>query len=133
MTYKDPNTQLEYQRNWMAKRRADWIESQGGKCVRCGSTESLEVDHIDPSLKTMNPASIWSRSKEIKELELANCQVLCNFCHKKKTHDPLKALRKHGTTNMYSKGKCRCDLCKAANAKYRRELKLRKQGAHSKQ
>ena len=79
MAYKDPEKRREYQRHWIAKRRSDWIEANG-PCP-CGSTEDLEVDHIDAASKLMNPASIWGRREEARLAELAKCQVLCKRCH----------------------------------------------------
>ena len=38
------------------KRRAEAVQLLGGKCVVCGTTEGLEIDHVDRSLKTMNVA-----------------------------------------------------------------------------
>lgn len=112
MGYKDKDKQREFQRLSQAKRRSDWIESQGGKCVTCGSTERLEVDHIDRDTKTMQPASIWSRRPEIRAEELAKCQVLCYVCHKEKTSK--EAITPHGTIGRYSRG-CRCELCTQCN------------------
>lgn len=85
MPLKTKEEQTEYQRQWMNQRRQDWIDSQGGCCVECGSADQLEVDHIDPALKTMKPSSLWSRRQEIRDAELANCQVLCYDCHLEKT------------------------------------------------
>lgn len=108
----------EYQRKWLQKRRQDWIDSQGGVCVVCGSDDRLEVDHIDRSLKTMEPASIWSRKEEVREKELENCQVLCYTHHLEKTNDEKEA--EHGTHSRYTsaKHKCRCEDCRKAHAEY---------------
>ena len=104
----------DYQRLWMAKRRQDWIDSKGGACFVCGSADSLEVDHIDRSLKSCEPAAIWSRRQEFRDKELANCQVLCADHHKEKTlREREKA--QHGTHSMYSLG-CRCEHCTKAHA-----------------
>lgn len=73
-----------YQRSWKARRRAEWITAQGAHCKNCGSTDELEVDHIDPALKTVNPTDIWSMSQHRREAELANCQVLCKDCNLEK-------------------------------------------------
>ena len=112
MTYKDPIKQQDYQKHWMRNRRLIWIIANG-PCKVCQSTENLEVDHIDPSLKTMQPRQLWSMSdkneKKIKELE--NCQVLCKGCHKKKTTQD--RLKPHGTMGRYGNG-CRCDDCRCA-------------------
>jgi 5-methylcytosine-specific restriction endonuclease McrA len=71
----------EYQRKWIAARRAEWFA--GKACAMCGSKESLELDHIIPALKVDN--HIWSWSKQRRDEELAKCQALCEECHKKKT------------------------------------------------
>lgn len=84
MGYKNIEEKREYQKQWMADRRDQWI-SENGPCAKCGSLEQLEVDHIDSSLKTMNPAAIWSRTEEVRLKELAKCQVLCHDCHVLKT------------------------------------------------
>lgn len=81
MPYKDPARQREYMRTWVAKRRADWF--QGKVCVECGSTENLELDHLDPATKVTH--AIWSWSTERRERELAKCRPLCQECHKKKS------------------------------------------------
>lgn len=101
----------EYQREWMTKRRQEWIDSKGGCCTKCGSTDSLEVDHIDPKLKTMHTASIWGRAEHIRFAELENCQVLCYDCHLEKTIAQRKPTT-HGTYQMYQNHKCRCSVCR---------------------
>ena len=104
----------EYQRKWVAARRRDWINSKGGCCAKCGSRERLEVDHIDPSKKTLQTRDIWSRTPASVAHELANCQVLCHLCHLAKTYNGVGI--KHGTTTGYKHHKCRCQDCRDANA-----------------
>lgn len=70
-----------YQRNWVAKRRADFFVDKF--CLWCGSTEKLELDHIDPSTKIAN--AIWSWSEPRRLAEISKCQILCHNCHLKKT------------------------------------------------
>src|ERR1700692_225330 len=67
-----------YQRVWIAKRRADYFENRC--CEKCGSVDSLEIHHRDPNLKEDN--HIWSWSKERRDKELLKCDILCNTCHK---------------------------------------------------
>ena len=74
----------KYQREWIAKRRSDWIIGNG-PCKNCGSWDQLEVDHINPEEKEYNISQIWSRKQEVRDKELAKCQVLCEDCHKEKT------------------------------------------------
>lgn len=90
MPYKNKEQQRAYQRNWMAARRNMWIE-ENGPCVKCGSNDNLEVDHINPKLKTKNPSQLWALSvtNPIRIEELKNCQVLCESCHSDKTHKEL--------------------------------------------
>lgn len=56
----------------------------GGCCAECGSTEDLQIDHVNPLLKTIE----FSRphlSGWYEELE--NAQLLCYCCHADKTAD----------------------------------------------
>lgn len=128
MTYKDDDMKRSYQKEWMISRRMSWIVSQGGKCVRCGGTENLEVDHIDSELKTVNPSKLWSLSdsnpKKIEELK--NCQVLCYTCHKEKTRSEKMKEYLHGDYGMYKKRGCRCRLCMDANAAYKRAQRAKR-------
>lgn len=109
-----------YQLAWIKKRRDTWIESKGGRCAifGCNSTNRLEVGHIDPSLKTMQPTAIWSRAEAVREKELANCQVLCYDCHLLKTN--LEKEVPHGTHGRYISQKCRCVECKKAHSELAR-------------
>lgn len=111
----------EYQKVWVRERRQDWI-NLNGPCKKCGSTQSLEIDHIDPKLKTMAASSIWSRRQEVREKELANCQVLCKKCHLEKTLSE-RPKPVHGSITMYDDYKCRCEPCRAVKSK--KEMKRR--------
>lgn len=83
MPYKDPAAKRANQKARFQGRREDFIQSRGGKCELDGSTDRLEVDHIDQALKTMDPREIWKMNpadpRAIKEL--TNCRVLCHTCH----------------------------------------------------
>jgi hypothetical protein len=82
MGYKDKEKQREYQRLWRERRRRDWFD-KNGPCIKCHSWENLEIDHIDPKLKTSH--RIWSWSEKRRDRELAKCQVLCKVCHAEKS------------------------------------------------
>ena len=84
--WKDREVKRSYQREWVRNRRKAWIDANG-PCKVCGSDENLEVDHINPSEKSMDPAPLWSMSDNnpVKLAELSKCQVLCKSCHMKKT------------------------------------------------
>lgn len=76
----------EYHRNWylsvVKKRREKWF-IENGPCVKCGSWDRLELDHIDPSTKVSHLVFSWGDSKRLDEL--SKCQALCHICHKKKS------------------------------------------------
>lgn len=109
MPFSDKETQKEYQREWMRKRRLKWIGLMGGVCVNCGATADLEIDHVDPTLKISH--RIWSWNEERIKSELKKCQLLCVECHKVKS--AIDRAPSHGTDTMYGYG-CRCDDCKLA-------------------
>jgi 5-methylcytosine-specific restriction endonuclease McrA len=75
-----------YQLEWMKGRRQAWLLANG-PCAECGSWEELEVDHIDPAEKKINPALLWSLSpvNPKRIAELAKCQGLCRTHHRVKT------------------------------------------------
>lgn len=113
--------QREYGRQWIAKRRADWL-TEHGPCYRCGTWERLEVDHIDRTQKVHH--AVWSWSQKRRDAELAKCQVLCHDCHRAKTlssGDHLPRVPRaqntpfqHGTLHGYTKWQCRCAACTEA-------------------
>ena len=74
-----------------------FLEERDGSegCVKCGSKQQLELDHINPEDKEWNPKRSMS-SKKLSEKfwkEIDKCQLLCYDCHKEKTK---KDLRKGG-------------------------------------
>lgn len=66
----------------MQDRRAGWLRNNG-PCNKCGSEESLEVDHVDPNQKVHHAVWSWSLPRMLQELR--KCQVLCRDCHKLKS------------------------------------------------
>lgn len=120
----------DYQREWVRRRRDAWM-TENGPCRSCGAHENLEIDHIDESTKLFQPSTLWSKRSEVRESELAKCQVLCETCHTAKTRAWQQARAKPcGTWQSYSRG-CRCGPCTDAEAAYARERRKRKrsQGA----
>ena len=105
MPYKDQAAQLAYQKRWMANRRKQWLAANG-PCVRCGSWDHLEVDHIDPKTKVHHAVWSWIKIKVRMDADLAKCRVLCNPCHKKRHPEET---RRHGTGGY--RRWCRCDVC----------------------
>lgn len=91
----------------------------GGVCVVCGTTEDLELDHIDPKLKTFNVGSrTVSEERYLEELKL--CQLLCREHHKIKTAAAQSV--EHGE-GLSGKKNCTCDPCKARKKIYYKHTK----------
>ena len=114
----------DYMKKRYARRRLEAIQKLGGVCVVCGTTERLEFDHIDPTLKDFTMANASSFSEARWQAELSKCQLLCHQCHKNKhaCSEPC------GTMRRYWRG-CRCDQCRAAMTVYNRENRARRKAA----
>lgn len=110
----------DYQRKWIAKRRADFFS--GKYCKFCGSMNDLELHHLEPELKISN--HIWSWSREKRELEIAKCIVLCYNCHLEETKKQITIEHPCGTLARYNKG-CRCELCFEALRQYWRDRRIK--------
>jgi hypothetical protein len=102
MPFKDPAERRRYNREWMARRRAEWFA--GKTCVDCGATERLEVHHRDPEQKISH--RVWTWADDRREAELAKCEPLCRPCHFKRH----KRVAAHGGERRYRQG-CRCAVC----------------------
>jgi hypothetical protein len=88
MPYKDPKKQKEFQRLWIAARRALFFQdkhcrkhAEDGVLVMT----NLQLDHEDPKKKWSH--RIWSYSWEKIMKEVAKCQILCDECHFNKTQE----------------------------------------------
>lgn len=110
---KYDNTRYHERRNYL-------ISILGDKCVKCGISESLEIDHIEPELKEFTLSKNWT--KPIQELlkELEKCQLLCKECHFIKSNKEQEKEIKHGTVTAYYNKKCRCNECKTVASVYRK-------------
>ena len=119
MTEKDQINNYMLRRYHSRRNKA--IEILGGTCVVCGSVDSLEIDHIDPELKSFSISKLWSVSEKRYLDELSKCQLLCKEHHKIKTI--IEKSVNHGE-GLTGKRNCYCELCaplkKIYNAQYRR-------------
>jgi hypothetical protein len=113
-----PETRAAYMRGYIKARRqyrrAQLIEMLGGRCVRCGSTDELEFDHIDPATKAFAVGSDMSRAWERLVEEALKCQLLCRPCHVTKGREDRPEPR-HSYYRYWYYG-CRCPICTEANA-----------------
>lgn len=125
-------TAISPQNKYRIKKRLWAINLLGGKCVRCGSTERLEFDHIVPEEKSFNIAHIITYRKEKIIPELNKCRLLCKPCHT--TVSIFQRGRKiatHGMASMYAYWGCRCAACRKAWAARRRAYYWKKKSAQS--
>jgi 5-methylcytosine-specific restriction endonuclease McrA len=115
-------------RKFRSKEKA--LDFLGGKCVKCGSKDKLEFDHINQDRKDakhcisvmIGSQLRWERIEE----ELQKCQLLCKSCHWEKTKKDLGQLKyKHGTVTFYRKG-CRCDKCRTTHIAYLKDYRRKK-------
>lgn len=93
------------------------IEALGGQCRKCGATDGLEIDHIDPRTKSFSVAEAYGKGDAKFFAEIAKCQLLCDPCHTRKTildNGWQSAKEEHGTPRSYRY--CHCAICKAQQA-----------------
>lgn len=101
----------EYHKEYYQKRRQAIFDYLGNKCVVCGATEDLEVDHIDPNKKSFNITS--KMSVKNNKAELDKCQLLCKKHHLEKTLEQ-RPVFNHGTIYAWMRKKCNCEACASA-------------------
>ena len=89
-TYRTPEQERLKNEKGREARRKFLLESLGSSCVKCGATEDLEFDHINPTLKNSRQ-SFLSMGILTLEKEIDNIQVLCHTCHKTKSTAQKKA------------------------------------------
>lgn len=121
----------EYMRTYMLKRYHKRINDAkqllGGKCIKCGTQDNLQFDHINPATKLYTIANVWNYRKEILDIEISKCQLLCEKCHEEKTLNDLgrvSAKNTHGTLSSYKY--CRCDLCKQVKADHYKQWRAKR-------
>jgi hypothetical protein len=67
------------------KRKKEFIDYLGGKCINCGKIDNLHIDHRDHNSKNFDISKKWSLSWDRILAELKLCQLLCYDCHLEKT------------------------------------------------
>lgn len=122
--YSSIEQRRDYQRRWLLKRRTEYLEYLGGKCVNCGTFIDLEFHHKVPEDKEFDIAILLSRQRAIALKELDKCELRCFDCHKEQ-HATV-----HGTTTMWNNG-CRCDLCTEAK-RLNRFMRYKSEKRHEK-
>lgn len=120
----------EYHRKYWYKRRQKIIDYLGGLCARCGTSQDLEFDHINPEEKLFDISAKCTLATSKDEID--KCQLLCKSCHLKKTVDEKETFT-HGTQYGFQKIKCNCQLCWDAKKKhYEAKNQKRRKTDHAK-
>jgi hypothetical protein len=57
----------------------------GGCCVRCGATQDLEFDHIDPSTKVFAICAGLSKAWDVLVREASGCTVISKLTGQSQT------------------------------------------------
>ena len=115
------------------KRMSEAKTKLGGKCFKCNSIENLQLDHINPQTKNFTVAKLWNSKKEVFDLEIGKCQLLCEKCHEEKTlldMGKVSAKITHGTLSSYRY--CKCKICKKAKSEYMQEFRKKKKALDNK-
>lgn len=79
-----------------SEKKQERINYLGGKCVGCGTTQDLQFDHIDRTLKEYAISSKPDYTLDKIKPELDKCRLLCKSCHIVKTrvnHDHEQILK----------------------------------------
>lgn len=86
---KDDAWRREYMKKYRhekaARQKKMALALLGGKCVKCGTDENLQFDHIDPSTKRFHILQQITGNWAEIEKEIRKCQLLCYACHKGKS------------------------------------------------
>jgi hypothetical protein len=119
----------EYQRRYKTKRRQRAAAYLGGRCVVCGTDQSLEFDHVDPATRVSTISDAIGRcwSWDRLRVELDKCQLLCKAHHleKSRAEGSLSVTWNRvdnpacGTGAAYTRLRCRCGPCREWKRLYR--------------
>ena len=108
----------EYELQRFHKRKAEMFAYLGGQCVVCGTDESLQIDHVDPSTKLFSITKNWSIAWARLVVELDKCQLLCKTHHDVKSSTEVQV--EHGGGKCGKRG-CKCEPCMKRKAEYMKE------------
>lgn len=76
-------------RPWVRQRNVDWVYEllDDSECVDCGLEDMtvLEFDHVGPKRESVLVLSWTGYSIETIQREIAECEIRCANCHRRKT------------------------------------------------
>lgn len=130
MTY-EPERNSDYLKRRYAEQKTAFHAYLGDACARCGTTDDLQIDHVDPSKKSFPVSKLWPRKDlTLVYKELDKCQLLCRTHHEEKTAEEHRLSREgtftHGTLYAWQKKKCLCEDCIAAKDAWNEERNARR-------
>src|SRR5687767_13736751 len=106
------------------RRRNHLIDTLGGKCMTCGATDELELDHVNRETKQHDISKLLAGASEKIYLEEARlCQLLCREHHKQKSIKESSVEHGGGITG---KKNCLCDLWRPLKNAYSKQWKANK-------
>jgi len=75
-------------RSQYQKRMDKLRQAFGNKCIKCGATDNLHFDHINPATKVAAIGDLATNNgfKRCYK-EALKCQLLCEFCHIQKSKE----------------------------------------------
>ena len=90
--YKENNEYVKNKEKIVYKNlRENAINELGGECVKCGSKNNLEFNHIDPLNKKMEA----SGKSNLQKGEYKKCELLCKTCHRRWSNIEASLSRKY--------------------------------------
>jgi hypothetical protein len=110
-----------YMADRRAQRRIQLLQILGGRCVRCGTANNLEFDHIDATQRSFRiNGRALDKPWTALLAEVAKCQLLCRVHHWDKTvkSGELRTVEHGGGAS--GKSRCSCGPCKTRKAEYMR-------------
>jgi len=95
--YQNKSQVLDKQKQRHQELREGLIEKLGGECIKCGSKDNLEFNHIDPLDKTTEACytHVMANSDEYEK-----CELLCKTCHRNYTNAENYLMRKYWLDNV---------------------------------
>lgn len=114
---KDPVKNRKYKRNWMRKRRKDFLKDK--HCVVCGSQDRLIIGWGTMAKRKYNFS--MSQEKLERMMREYNHPIYCYNHWLEKLREKRMPVLIHGTFSAYRTHKCKCVLCMHVAARRRKQ------------
>src|SRR3990167_515315 len=130
--FKNLQVMKEFQRNWIALRKAAFFSDK--KCCKrkCRSKKELGLSMKNPLKNPRTVRTPWSLGEERFKDEIKKYRVYCGKHLRKRWIANMKKVNpkvlNHGVYNSYAKKGCRCYRCKEAYSARRHAWYLKRVG-----